>query len=121
MRSQGNLLTSENPCLTLDLVATRDLNQSADIKTQDNCVVVRLEEGASMELNTIIEIVRTGLSFVLPAVAVVIPFLTKSGAGKSLWRHISVSIWIRRWRKAGFSEKEIRKMLEKAFLAELVQ
>ncbi len=74
-----------------------------------------------MDYSTIAEIVRAGLSYVLPVVAVVIPFLTKSGAGKCLWRHISVSIWIRRWRKAGFSEKEIRKMLEKAFLAELVQ
>lgn len=82
---------------------------------------VRLEDGASMEFSTIVEIVRTGLSFVLPVVAVVIPFLTKSGAGRSLWRHISVSIWQRRMRKAGFSEKEIRKMLEKAFLAELAQ
>ncbi len=70
-----------------------------------------------MELSTIVEIVRA----VATAVALVVPFLAKSGAGKSLWRHISVSLWIRRWRKAGFSEKEIRKMLEKAFLAELVQ
>jgi hypothetical protein len=74
-----------------------------------------------MELSTITEIVRTGWSIALPVVAVVLSFLIKSGAGKSLWRHISVSIWHRRMRKAGFSEKEIRKMLEKAFLAELTQ
>lgn len=73
-----------------------------------------------MELNTITEIVKTGLS-VLPVVVVFLSFLVKSGAGKSLWRHISFPIWHRRMRKAGFSEKEIRKMIEKAFLAELAQ
>jgi hypothetical protein len=72
-----------------------------------------------MELSTITEIVRIGLSYVLPVVAVLVSFL--AGVGKSLWRHISVSIWLRRMRKAGFSKKEIRKMLEKAFLAELTQ
>lgn len=74
-----------------------------------------------MDYSAIAEIVRIGLSYVLPVVAVLVSFLAKSGVGKSLWRHISVSIWLRRMRKAGFSEKEIRKMLEKAFLTELAQ
>jgi hypothetical protein len=74
-----------------------------------------------MELSTVLEIVWTGLSFVLPVSAVVISFLVKSGAGKSLWRHISFSIWHRRMRKAGFSKKKIRKMVEKAALADLTQ
>jgi hypothetical protein len=74
-----------------------------------------------MELSTITEIVRIGLSYVLPVVAVLVSFLAKSGVGKSLWRHISFPIWRRRMRKAGFSEKEIRKMIKKAFLAELAQ
>lgn len=74
-----------------------------------------------MELSAITEIVRIGLSYVLPVVAVLVSFLAKSGAGKSLWRHISISLSCRRMRKAGVSEKEIRKMLKKAFLAELTQ
>lgn len=71
-----------------------------------------------MELSAIIEIVRTGLSIVLPVVAV---FLAKNGMVKSLWRHISISMWLRRMRKAGFSEKEIRKVIAKAALTDLTQ
>jgi hypothetical protein len=74
-----------------------------------------------MELSTIVEIVRTGLSFVLPVVVVAVSFLTKSGMGKSLWRNIFFPVWLRRMRKAGFSEKEIRKMIAKAALADLTQ
>lgn len=74
-----------------------------------------------MDYSTIIEIVRTGLSVVLPVIAVGVSFLTKSGARKSLWRHISFSIWHRRMRKAGFSKKEIRRMIEKAVLSDLTQ
>lgn len=74
-----------------------------------------------MELSTIVEIVRTGLSFVLPVAAVLISFLSKSGVGQSVWRHISISLSCRRMRKAGFSKKKIRKMLKKAFLAELTR
>lgn len=42
-----------------------------------------------MELSTIIEIVRA----VATAVTMVVPFLAKSGVGKSLWRQISFPIW----------------------------
>jgi hypothetical protein len=85
------------------------------------CPQPEAEERVDMELNTVLEIVWKGLSFVLPVVAVVIPFLAKSGVGKSLCRHISFSIWHRRMRKAGFSKKKIRKMIAEAALADLTQ
>ncbi|WP_248761357.1 hypothetical protein [Pseudarthrobacter sp. SSS035] len=74
-----------------------------------------------MELSTIAEIVRIGVSVVLPVLAVVLSLFAKSGAGKSLVRHLSFTLWHKRMRKAGFSKKEIRDMMAKAVLADLSQ
>lgn len=72
-----------------------------------------------MEPITITEIVTTGLSLVLPALAGSTPivgaiFGSKSGAAKSIVAHVSCARWVKRMRKAGFSEKKIRKMIEEA-------
>jgi ABC-type transport system involved in Fe-S cluster assembly fused permease/ATPase subunit len=73
-----------------------------------------------MNFNTAAEIIGAGLSAILPsAVAVVIALFTKSGAGKSIVRHISFSLWHRRMRKAGLSQKEIRHLMVQAARADL--
>lgn len=79
-----------------------------------------------MELNTITEIVNTGLSFVLPVLAAVVPvvgaiFGAKSGAGKSFVAHVSAACWKRSLRKAGSSKKEIRSFLLEAARRDLTR
>lgn len=87
---------------------------------------VTVNEGVGMELITITEIVNTGLSFVIPVLAGVVPvvgaiFGAKSGAGRSLVAHVSAAYWVRSLRRTGSSDEEIKSLLEEAARRDLTR